>query len=56
MTAIQKLCVSCNDDITASGVSVEFKCPNCGQPIVRCGKCRKLMIKWKCPSCGFEGP
>jgi len=45
------------DDIASTNHSVEFRCPNCEkEQIIRCGKCRKLMIVWKCPNCGFEGP
>ncbi|MBN1923257.1 MAG: DUF1610 domain-containing protein [Nanoarchaeota archaeon] len=55
MTTEKRVCVSCNDDITSSTKSVEFKCPNCGEVIRRCGRCRKTMVKWVC-KCGFEGP
>lgn len=49
------MCISCKNDIIADEKSVSFKCPVCDDLIVRCGKCRKLMVKWKC-DCGFEGP
>ncbi|MEM4703100.1 MAG: zinc finger domain-containing protein [Candidatus Pacearchaeota archaeon] len=35
--------------------SVIFKCPACKKTIARCGKCRKLSVKYVC-GCGFEGP
>lgn len=53
---VDKKCVSCNDTISATGRGVEFKCPKCSETIVRCGRCRKLMVKWKCPNCAYEGP
>ncbi|MCW1301442.1 MAG: zinc finger domain-containing protein [Candidatus Nanoarchaeia archaeon] len=50
-------CSSCGTDISTVSNSVSFSCPNCGKAtIVRCGKCRKLVVKYKCSSCGFEGP
>ena len=53
---VEKKCISCNDVISASGRGVEFKCPNCSELVVRCGRCRKLMVKWKCSKCAYEGP
>jgi predicted RNA-binding Zn-ribbon protein involved in translation (DUF1610 family) len=55
MTKQNKVCVSCKRDISASEKSAEFKCPVCEEKVVRCGKCRKLMVKYTC-ECGFEGP
>ena len=52
----KKICVSCMDEIVAGENSVEFKCPNCKTPIVRCGTCRKSMIKYTCPKCKNGGP
>ena len=52
----KKICISCNYEIVSGENSVEFKCPNCKEPIVRCGNCRKSMLKYKCNGCGFEGP
>jgi len=50
-------CSSCNSDISVVPNSIIFKCPNCGKTtIVRCGKCRRMVVKYKCESCGFEGP
>jgi predicted RNA-binding Zn-ribbon protein involved in translation (DUF1610 family) len=53
---IKKLCVSCRDEIVGGENSVEFKCPNCKTMIIRCGKCRKSMIKYACPECKTGGP
>lgn len=53
---VKKRCVSCKEEISSHPHSVQFKCPNCDETIIRCGKCRKLMLKWTCPSCGFTGP
>ena len=51
------VCTSCNTKITNQEGTVRFLCPNCGEfEIVRCGRCRRLGMKYKCPNCGFEGP
>jgi Predicted Zn-ribbon RNA-binding protein with a function in translation len=50
-----KQCVSCG--INISGLSAaSFKCPECGEEISRCGKCRKQSNLYECPECGFLGP
>ncbi|MEM1535830.1 MAG: zinc finger domain-containing protein [Candidatus Pacearchaeota archaeon] len=46
-------CNSCGEEILEE--SVAFRCPRCKRVIARCGKCRKLNVKYKC-ECGFEGP
>lgn len=46
-------CTSCGRDVTKY---VEFKCPECGEKIVRCDACRVLGRKYVCPKCGFTGP
>lgn len=53
---MKKLCVSCKSDISVIPNSVVFTCPKCGHEIVRCGNCRKKIVKYVCPNCGFEGP
>lgn len=49
-------CVSCERDVMTIEGSVIFKCPKCGETIVRCGICRKRGVKYTCPNCGFTGP
>ncbi|MCS7134569.1 MAG: zinc finger domain-containing protein [Candidatus Pacearchaeota archaeon] len=46
-------CVSCEAELQEG--SVIFTCPSCKRQIARCGKCRKLSVKYKC-GCNFEGP
>ena len=50
------LCISCKTKITNDTKSTKFPCPECGEIIIRCGKCRKLGTKWICKNCGTEGP
>lgn len=51
----ERQCVSCG--INISGMSAAaFKCPDCGQQIYRCAKCRKQSNLYECPDCGFRGP
>lgn len=50
------ICTSCKIKITNDTKSTKFKCPECGNLIVRCNKCRILAIEWKCPNCGYTGP
>ena len=48
-------CSSCKKEVTED--YIKFKCPSCNKAeIVRCAKCRKMVVKYKCPECGFEGP
>ncbi|HDQ59799.1 MAG TPA: RNA-binding protein [Candidatus Woesearchaeota archaeon] len=53
---VEKRCTSCNADIVVIPNSVEFACPCGREKIIRCGKCRKISVKYKCKECGFEGP
>lgn len=46
-------CISCGVEVEEEGVI--FECPMCSKKIARCGKCRKVSVKYKC-KCGFEGP
>lgn len=55
MTEISYKCMSCG--IPLMGIdSVKFPCPDCGEVISRCNRCRKQSNPYKCPNCGFEGP
>ena len=49
-------CVSCNIEVKAEDGFSIFKCPSCGETIVRCRRCRANSVPYKCPKCGFEGP
>ena len=50
-------CTSCKISIVNLEGTSKFKCPKCSkEEIVRCPKCRELVVKYTCPSCGFEGP
>ncbi|MDT7892364.1 MAG: zinc finger domain-containing protein [Thermoproteota archaeon] len=50
-------CTSCKRIIPPYERAVKFPCPNCGGSIiVRCEKCRKLVIQYTCVKCGFKGP
>ncbi|MGE0792809.1 MAG: zinc finger domain-containing protein [Candidatus Woesearchaeota archaeon] len=52
-----KKCTSCNVPLTNDQGSTSFKCPGCGkEEIVRCRKCREIVVKYTCPQCGFVGP
>jgi Zn-ribbon RNA-binding protein len=52
-----KHCTSCNTVLTNDTGATTFQCPNCGKfEIVRCKKCREIVVKYKCPECGFIGP
>ncbi|SEW30750.1 HVO_2753 family zinc finger protein [Halobacterium jilantaiense] len=48
-------CVSCGINISGT-TAASFKCPDCGQQIYRCSKCRKQSNLYECPDCGFRGP
>ncbi len=48
-------CVSCGINISGTNAA-RFQCPECGQVIYRCGKCRKQSTLYQCPNCGFTGP
>jgi len=49
-----KHCVTCNATLFGPNY-IAFPCPNCGEIIYRCKKCRQLGNHYVC-SCGFEGP
>ncbi|MHC1631699.1 MAG: HVO_2753 family zinc finger protein [Methanotrichaceae archaeon] len=55
MAEILNKCISCGITLVGSG-GVTFPCPNCGEIISRCNKCRKQSNSYKCPNCEFEGP
>ncbi len=46
----------CNSCGTMEKNFVMFPCPNCGNVIYRCAKCRESKNKYVCEKCGFEGP
>jgi hypothetical protein len=48
-------CLSCGSGILP-GEGVVFKCPSCGNELVRCKSCRGLATDYTCPKCGFRGP
>jgi predicted RNA-binding Zn-ribbon protein involved in translation (DUF1610 family) len=52
---VEKTCVSCNK---ATQEYINFKCPECGEEIIRCQHCRALGIEYKCPNkeCRFVAP
>tara|TARA_Y100000034_G_C6570074_1_gene247024 strand:+ start:223 stop:369 length:147 start_codon:yes stop_codon:yes gene_type:complete len=45
-------CTSCKKETQHA---VKLKCPNCGEEILRCHKCRGLSIEYEC-ECGYQGP
>ncbi|MFB6209333.1 MAG: zinc finger domain-containing protein [Candidatus Nanohaloarchaea archaeon] len=49
-------CTSCGRNLSAADSFVEFKCPECGENLARCDRCKKLASDYECPECGFEGP
>ena len=49
-----KHCITCNATLFGPNY-ISFPCPNCGEIIYRCKKCRQLGNHYVC-SCGFEGP
>jgi hypothetical protein len=51
----ERRCVSCGINVTGMSAA-SFKCPECGQQIYRCAKCRKQSNLYECPDCGFRGP
>ncbi|WP_202319017.1 HVO_2753 family zinc finger protein [Archaeoglobus neptunius] len=48
-------CISCGAVLVGANY-VAFPCPECGEMIYRCKKCRKLSNPYVCENCGFEGP
>ncbi|WP_081472291.1 HVO_2753 family zinc finger protein [Methanothrix harundinacea] len=55
MTEKSERCMSCGVTLIGPG-GARFPCPNCGEIIIRCNKCRKQSNPYTCPSCGFLGP
>ncbi|MFC6953068.1 HVO_2753 family zinc finger protein [Halorubellus litoreus] len=51
----QRRCISCGLNIAGTNAA-RFKCPDCGDVIFRCAKCRKQSNLYECDDCGFEGP
>jgi len=50
-------CVSCGKRVETEKFWVGFPCPSCGDTkIVRCERCRRLVVTYQCPKCEFEGP
>jgi len=49
-------CNGCGASITPGEHSVKFKCPACGEMIVRCSKCKITSNNYTCKKCGFVGP
>jgi hypothetical protein len=48
-------CISCGTYITVGSGAVKFPCPECGEVLGRCTRCRELGKKYLC-KCGFKGP
>ena len=48
-------CISCGINIAGTDAA-KFNCPECGQLIYRCSKCRKQSNLYECPDCSFMGP
>ncbi len=49
-------CTSCGRNLSAVEEFVEFSCPECGEDLARCDRCKKLARGYECPECGFSGP
>ena len=49
-------CTSCKIRIAGAREVSRFPCPQCGNEIIRCGKCRRIVSRYVCPKCEFEGP
>ncbi|MDI6889225.1 MAG: zinc finger domain-containing protein [Methanocellales archaeon] len=47
-------CISCGVKLVEPGFA-RFPCPNCGEEMGRCVKCRKQSNPYRC-KCGFVGP
>ena len=48
-------CISCGIRLSGKGYT-RFPCPNCGEPLGRCVKCRQQSNQYTCKKCGFAGP
>jgi predicted RNA-binding Zn-ribbon protein involved in translation (DUF1610 family) len=52
-----KRCTSCGRRIEAEERWVEFGCPACSKArIIRCDRCKSIMVPYECGKCGFTGP
>lgn len=49
-------CTSCGRNLEAAEKFVKFPCPDCGETMARCGRCKNLSNNYECPECGFSGP
>ena len=54
-TSQERRCVSCGINVSGTNAA-RFKCPDCGEQIYRCSKCRKQSNLYQCPGCEFTGP
>ena len=48
-------CISCGAYVAIGAGSVKLPCPECGEVVGRCARCRTLGKKYNC-KCGYEGP
>ncbi|MDD2665682.1 MAG: zinc finger domain-containing protein [Methanocellales archaeon] len=48
-------CISCGVRLTERGFT-RFLCPECGEKIGRCTRCRQQSNPYSCAKCGFIGP
>ncbi len=48
-------CITCGAYILIGNGSVKFSCPECGELIGRCVRCKDLGKRFSC-KCGFYGP
>ncbi|MEM2933718.1 MAG: HVO_2753 family zinc finger protein [Methanocellales archaeon] len=48
-------CISCGVRLFGKGFT-RFPCPNCGESLGRCAKCRQQSNQYICKKCGFLGP
>ncbi|MDH7593767.1 MAG: zinc finger domain-containing protein [Methanomicrobiales archaeon] len=48
-------CSSCGAPAVEKG-AVEFGCPECGEPLCRCVRCRQQSVPYVCRKCSFRGP
>lgn len=48
-------CSSCGAPAAERGAT-EFGCPECGEPLCRCARCRLQSVPYICRKCGFRGP
>ncbi|MDI9646051.1 MAG: zinc finger domain-containing protein [Archaeoglobales archaeon] len=48
-------CITCGSVLVGTNY-VAFPCPECGEEIYRCKRCRRLANTYRCKKCGFTGP